>query len=136
MVLPFLPIAAGIGGGLLGGLLLGGKKGKAATTTTTTYHPYAFYQPTVSKQIQYPSYQFIMDSPFADQAATKKQAVTQTPTIMAPITPTAAGVGAAASPPSAGASLMPFVLVGGAVLIGYTVLTKPKSSSGRKAPQR
>lgn len=122
MVFPFLPVAAGIGGGLLGGLLLGGKKGKATATATTTYHPYAFYQPTTSKSIQYPSYQFIIDSPFADQTATKKQTTTQQPSISAPIAPSAAGV---VEPVTAGASLMPFVLIGGAVVLGYAVLSKP-----------
>lgn len=123
MVLPLLPIAAGIGGGLLGGWLLGGtKKGEAVAQTTTTYHPYAFYQPTISKQIQHPSYQFIVDSPFADQTITKKQEATQMPSIAAPITPTAAGV---TEPVTAGASIMPIILVGGAVVIGYALISKP-----------
>ena len=122
MVLPFLPILAGVGGGLLGGLLLGGKKSSISSPTTTTYHPYAFYQPTISKQIQHPSYQFIVDSPFADQTASKKQTATQQPSISAPISPSAAG---SVEPQTAAGSLMPFVLVGGAVVIGYAVITKP-----------
>ena len=127
MVLPLIPIAAAAGagvlGGLLGSILSGGKKGTATSTQDTTYHPYAFYQPTSSKQIQYPSYQFIVDSPMADQTITKKQAATQQPSIAAPIAAAPTGV---SEPVSAGASLVPIILVGGAVILGYGLITKKK----------
>ena len=126
MVFPLIPIAAGLGGTLLGGVfgsLLGGsKKGEATSQQNTTYHPYAFYQPTTSQQIQYPSYQFIIDSPMASQDMTKKQAATLQPSMSAPIS--AAPIGSS-SPETAGASLMPYVLIGGAVVIGYAIITKP-----------
>jgi len=127
MVVPLLPFlaagAAGAGvGGLISTLFGGGKKGSAISTQTTTYHPYAFYQPTRSTQIQYPSYQFIIDSPLASQDMTKKQSSVQQPSIAAPITATPTGV---STPETAGSSLMPFVLVGGAVVIGYALISKP-----------
>jgi len=127
MALPLIAIGTGLGAGLLGGfvssLLGGGKKGEAAATQTTTYHPYAFYQPSYAQQIQYPDYQFIIDSPGAGQELTKKQAITQQPSIAATITATPTGV---LAPETAGASMMPFVLVGGAVVIGYTLLKKKR----------
>ena len=130
MVVPLLPLAvAGVAGGLsglLGGLLGGGKKASSVSNQNTTYYPYAFYQPTRSTQIQYPSYQFIIDSPMSSQDMTKKQSAVQTPSIAAPITATPTGI---SQPQTAGSSLMPFVLVGGAVVLGYGLITKP---SGRR----
>lgn len=127
MPLPLIAIGTGIGAGLLGGiassLLGGGKKGEAAATQTTTYHPYSLYQPSYAQQIQYPDYQFIIDSPGAGQELTKKQAITQQPSMAAPITAIPTGV---ASPETAGASIMPIILVGGAVVIGYALITKKK----------
>ena len=114
--------AAGSIGGMLGGLLGGGKKGSSISNQNTTYYPYAFYQPTKSTQIQYPSYQFIIDSPMSSQDMTKKQSAIQQPALSAPVSSTPTGV---SSPETAGSSLMPFVLVGGAVLLGYGLITKP-----------
>jgi len=132
MVVPLLPLlaAGGLGAGVGGliGNILGGKKGSASSTQTTTYHPYAFYQPTRSTQIQYPSYQFIIDSPLASQDMTKKQSSIQQPSIAAPITSTPTGV---MEPATAGSELMPFVLVGGAALIGYALISKPSPKRRR-----
>jgi hypothetical protein len=126
MVLPLIPIAvgaAGLGlGGLLSNLLSGSKKAATVGATTTTYHPYAFYQPSYAKQIQYPDYNIIMESPMSRIDSTKKQTMTQEPSIAAPITPTA---GAAGTPFDA-SSLLPIVVVGGAVYIAHGLITKKK----------
>ena len=118
--------AAGSLGGMLGGLLGGSKKGSSVSNQNTTYYPYAFYQPTTSTQIQYPSYQFIIDSPMSSQDMTKKQSAVQEPAMSAPITAIPTGV---SEPQTAGSTLMPFVLIGGAVILGYGLITK---QSGRR----
>lgn len=120
--------AAGSIGGMLGGLLGGGKKGSSVSNQNTTYYPYAFYQPTTSNQVQYPSYQFIIDSPLSSQDMTKKQSTVQQPAMSAPITAAPTGV---SSPETAGSSLMPFMIVGGIVLLGYGLISKPSTRRRR-----
>jgi hypothetical protein len=129
MVLPIIPIVAAAGGLGLGAMISsfisGGKKTATAGTPTTTIHPYAYYQPTYAKQIQYPDYSFIMDSPFSKIDSTKKQAITQTPSIQAPITqPASAGAGIGA--PFDPSSLLPIVIIGGVVYIAHGLITKKK----------
>lgn len=127
MVLPLIPIAAAAGGlglgAMVSSLLSGGKKAATVGDTTPTFHPYAFYQPTYAKQIQYPDYNFIMDSPMSKIDSTKKQAMTQQPSLQVPISPTAgAGVGAPFDP----SSLLPIVVIGGVAYIAHGLITKKK----------
>lgn len=72
MVLPIvagLAAAGGLGAGL--GAIAAGK----GSTQTTTYEPYSTYSPSksVSANIQYPTYQIQIDSPFASQTTKKSQ---------------------------------------------------------------
>ena len=127
MPLPLIPILAGAGGlgvgALISSFLSGGKKAASVGATTTTYHPYAFYQPSYAKQIQYPDYNIIMESPMSRIDSTKKQDMTQQPSLQAPISPTAgAGVGA----PFDVGSLIPIVVIGGVVYIAHGLITKKK----------
>jgi len=126
MVLPLIPIAVGLGGlgvgSLISSWLSGGKK-EASAITTTTYEPYAFYQPSYAKQIQYPDYNIIMESPMSKIDSTKKQTMTQQPSMSAPISPiTGSGDGAAFDMDS----LLPIVVIGGVAYIAHGVLTKKK----------
>lgn len=92
MVLPLIPIAAGIGAGMLGQGLLsaftGDKKPSISTTTSTStqsadvYHaPYEQYQPTTlyapQQSIVYPQYQIAIESPKSSQKMSTQQTPSQ-----------------------------------------------------------
>ncbi|MFA5526725.1 MAG: hypothetical protein WC992_07865 [Acholeplasmataceae bacterium] len=92
MAIPLIPIAAGVGAGMLGQGLLsifdGDKKPSISTTTTTShqesnvYHaPFEQYQPTTlyapQQSIVYPQYQIAIDSPKASQKLDTSQTPTQ-----------------------------------------------------------
>lgn len=123
MVLPLIPIVAAAGGlgigALISNFLSGGKKQASVGATTTTYEPYAFYQPSYAKQIQYPNYNIIMESPMSKIGSTKKQSATQEPSLQAPISPTAGG-GTGFDP----SSLLPVVVIGGIIYIAHGLVVK------------
>lgn len=92
MAIPLIPIAAGVGAGMLGQGLLsavtGEKKPSVSTTTSTStstadvYHaPYEQYQPTTlyapQQSIVYPQYQIAIESPQARQTMDTTQRPSQ-----------------------------------------------------------
>jgi len=134
MVLPLIPIIAGLGG-LSGGLglaqLLGGGETKKEQAQTTTYLPYSHYQPSnptikvYAPQIDYPSYQTILDSPFASQSVKKSQESETSPTMEAtPSWSTAAP--AITDTPSTTGEMTPLAIIAVIGVLGYAVLSKKK----------
>ena len=145
MVLPLIPIAAGIGAGMLGqgilGFLSADKKPSISTTTSTStqssnvYHaPYEQYQPTTlyapQQSVVYPSYQVSIESPGSNQESVVKQSAKQDtkqyPTYDQPVnyptqasTPTTTGqVGAGIS----SETIMVVALIAAGGLVAYGVL--------------
>ncbi|MDY6966791.1 MAG: hypothetical protein SVM80_12645 [Halobacteriota archaeon] len=134
MPLPLVPIVAALGG-LSGGLglaqLLSPDDSKKQQAQTTTYHPYAYYQPSTSTQkifspqIQYPSYQTIIDSPFASQTAKKEQASEVFPEFQSLPQWTSAAP-AITDTPSAAGEMTPIAIIAVIGLLGYAFLSKKK----------
>jgi len=105
MVLPVLPIVAGIAGGsLLSNALTkkGNSTSTSTSTTTTTTDARAF-------NIQYPTYQIQIDSPLASQTTKKEATATSkaTPTVT---TETGGGIDLSALIPVA-------LIIGGALVV-------------------
>jgi len=134
MPLPLIPIIAGLGG-LSGGLglaqLLGGGETKKEQAQNTTYHPYSHYQPsntsikTYAPQIDYPSYQTIIDSPFAQQSVKKSQESEIVPTLTATPSWTSAAP-AITDTPSAAGEMTPLAIIAVIGVLGYAMLSKKK----------
>jgi hypothetical protein len=134
MVIPLLLAgAAGVGiGSFLTGLLGGSKKDmetQAVQGATTTIEPYAYYSPTSTDARQFvytfnPSYQISSPGAYANTsvATTKKDTVTQEPTLTPTLT-TNQGVSPTQSDtPSAMTEFLPVLLIAGAVVVAMVVL--------------
>ncbi|MCC7570554.1 hypothetical protein KO465_04360 [Candidatus Micrarchaeota archaeon] len=142
MAIPLIPIAAGVGAGMLGQGLLsaftGEKKPSTSVSTSTqtadVYHaPFEQYQPTTlyapQQSIVYPSYQIAIDSPHATQrsdvAQTPSQDIRQYPYYEQPVsypqqTGSAGGDGGAGI---SNTTILLVALIAAGGLVAYGVLS-------------
>jgi len=121
MPIPLIPVVAGLGGATVGALAGGAvsKKGPT-TTTTTTYSPTTTSTITDARayNIQYPTYQVQIDSPFAGQT-TKKEA-----TASAQARPRVDTTGATTKGGTDLSILLPVALIIGVAVVSKEVLKK------------
>lgn len=134
MALPLLPILGGLSafsaGGWAGSALSKSKKVSEVTQGSTTYHPYSHYQPvqslqyTHNPQIQYPTYQTMIESPFGSQTTKKEieSAITPTQTATPQWYQPAPSVTQAG--PSATSEMTPIAIIAVVGLLGYGIITK------------
>ena len=134
MVLPLLPLIGGLAafssGGWAGSALAKSKKGSDVTQGGTVYHPYSHYQPvntlqyTHNPQIQYPSYQTMIESPFGSQ--TTKKSIESTMNPSQAVAPQWYQPGTSISEPGSTPmeGMMPLALIAVVGVLGYGMINK------------